>query len=331
MWPRARTPPPSTRAAGPSFWRGPSAGHRARPRGDRRSRRAGHPPGRRPDRPRRRPRGQALPHVKHFELEITDATFITLAGASRSTPRPRSTASMSRTSVSARTLPTAEVVRATKASNRLSAPSAPSRAPNSSSVRSRIHHRLEDRVHARVALPAGLLPHLAPAPSLGAAAIQDEDPPIAADPVAKANRSTSRSASPRSNAPPPANATAACSQSWPPRPLELIEQGIPEGRSVVAITDNLSTRTNRRGRPVARAHPHWRFQFTPTHASWLNQVAIFFSILQRRLIKHGASTARPTSPSRCFASSSTTSRPPVMPLPEFHPGGRCCACPLHDH
>ncbi len=79
------------------------------------------------------------------------------------------------------------------------------------------------------------------------------------------------------------------------------------------------------------AHPHWRFQFTPTHASWLNQVEIFFSILQRRLIKHGASTARPTSPSRCFASSSTTSRPPVMPLPEFHPGGRCCACPLHDH
>ncbi len=29
-------------------------------------------------------------------------------------------------------------------------------------------------------------------------------------------------------------------------------------------------------------------QFTPTHASWLNQVEIFLSILQRRPIKHGA-------------------------------------------
>ena len=28
-------------------------------------------------------------------------------------------------------------------------------------------------------------------------------------------------------------------------------------------------------------------QFTPTHASWLNQVEIFFSILYRRLLKHG--------------------------------------------
>jgi transposase len=34
-------------------------------------------------------------------------------------------------------------------------------------------------------------------------------------------------------------------------------------------------------------HPRWRFQFTPTHASWLNQVEIFFSILARRLLKHG--------------------------------------------
>jgi len=27
--------------------------------------------------------------------------------------------------------------------------------------------------------------------------------------------------------------------------------------------------------------------FTPKHASWLNQVEIFFSILTRRLLKHG--------------------------------------------
>ncbi len=34
-------------------------------------------------------------------------------------------------------------------------------------------------------------------------------------------------------------------------------------------------------------HPRWSFQFTPTHASWLNQIEIFFSILYRQLLKHG--------------------------------------------
>jgi transposase len=70
--------------------------------------------------------------------------------------------------------------------------------------------------------------------------------------------------------------------------LELLEEGIPEGKEVIAITDNLSTRTTQEVGEWLEAHPRWRFQFTPTHASWLNQVEIFFSILARRLLKHGA-------------------------------------------
>jgi len=34
-------------------------------------------------------------------------------------------------------------------------------------------------------------------------------------------------------------------------------------------------------------HPHVHLHFTPTHASWLNQVELFFSILERRLLKRG--------------------------------------------
>jgi putative transposase len=30
-----------------------------------------------------------------------------------------------------------------------------------------------------------------------------------------------------------------------------------------------------------------RFVYTPKHSSWLNQVEIWFSILSRRLVKHG--------------------------------------------
>jgi transposase len=34
-------------------------------------------------------------------------------------------------------------------------------------------------------------------------------------------------------------------------------------------------------------HHHVFLHRTPTHASWLNQVELFFSILQRRLIRYG--------------------------------------------
>lgn len=75
--------------------------------------------------------------------------------------------------------------------------------------------------------------------------------------------------------------------------LDHLDEQIPvvEGQQIVAITDNLSTRGTENVENWLEAHPRWRFQFTPTHASWLNQVEIFFSILWRRLLKHGAFTS----------------------------------------
>ncbi len=34
-------------------------------------------------------------------------------------------------------------------------------------------------------------------------------------------------------------------------------------------------------------NPHVHIHYTPTHASWLNQVELFFSILERRLLRRG--------------------------------------------
>lgn len=39
---------------------------------------------------------------------------------------------------------------------------------------------------------------------------------------------------------------------------------------------------------------------TPTHASWRNQVELFFSILQRRMLRNGESTPSRASPSGSF-------------------------------
>ncbi len=75
--------------------------------------------------------------------------------------------------------------------------------------------------------------------------------------------------------------------------LDMLDAEIPviDGQRIVAITDNLSTRATQEVRDWLEAHPRWSLQLTPTHASWLNQVEIFFSILVRRLLKHGIFTS----------------------------------------
>ena len=57
------------------------------------------------------------------------------------------------------------------------------------------------------------------------------------------------------------------------------------------ILDNLSTHKPKNDRWAAR-HKSVRFHFTPTHASWLNQVEIWFSILWRAALR-GASFTSP--------------------------------------
>ena len=72
--------------------------------------------------------------------------------------------------------------------------------------------------------------------------------------------------------------------------LEQLEATIPSGQRVIAILDNLSTHTTEEVNEWLTEHPRWQLVFTPKHASWLNQVEIFFSILTRRLLRHGQFT-----------------------------------------
>jgi transposase len=58
-------------------------------------------------------------------------------------------------------------------------------------------------------------------------------------------------------------------------------------QQIHVVLDNLSTHRPRRDQWLAR-HRNVHFHFTPTHASWLNQVEIWFSILARSTLK-GAS------------------------------------------
>ncbi len=69
--------------------------------------------------------------------------------------------------------------------------------------------------------------------------------------------------------------------------LDQLEAEIPAAGRVVAVLDNLSTHKTTEVQDWLVEHPRWQLVFTPTHASWLNQVEIFFSILTRRLLRHG--------------------------------------------
>ncbi len=71
--------------------------------------------------------------------------------------------------------------------------------------------------------------------------------------------------------------------------LDYTNEHLPDdGNRVIAIVDNLSTHSTDAVAEWLEDHPRWEFVFTPTHASWLNQVEIFFSILARQLLKNGA-------------------------------------------
>jgi transposase len=67
---------------------------------------------------------------------------------------------------------------------------------------------------------------------------------------------------------------------------DLVAQ-TPTGLDLHCIVDNLKTHSTELVEHFLDQHPHVHLHFTPTHASWLNQVELFFSILERRLLRRG--------------------------------------------
>lgn len=60
--------------------------------------------------------------------------------------------------------------------------------------------------------------------------------------------------------------------------------------AIHVVLDNLNTHKPKNDRWLKR-HPNVHFHFTPTRASWLNQVEIWFSILQGNSLKDGSFTS----------------------------------------
>lgn len=67
---------------------------------------------------------------------------------------------------------------------------------------------------------------------------------------------------------------------------DLVAQ-TPKGLDLHCICDNLATHKTEKVQTFLSKNPHVHLHFTPTHASWLNQVELFFSILERRVLRNG--------------------------------------------
>ena len=71
--------------------------------------------------------------------------------------------------------------------------------------------------------------------------------------------------------------------------VEFLERA--PAREVHIILDNLSAHKSQVVRDFLATHPNVHFHFTPTYSSWLNQVEIWFSKVERDVIVRGIFTS----------------------------------------
>ncbi len=66
----------------------------------------------------------------------------------------------------------------------------------------------------------------------------------------------------------------------------------PGGRQIHVIADNLWAHKTKAVAEFLAAHTNIQLHYTPTYSSWLNQVEIWFSKIQRDLITRGIFTSK---------------------------------------
>ena len=73
--------------------------------------------------------------------------------------------------------------------------------------------------------------------------------------------------------------------------LDRVVATQPKGREIHLIVDNLSAHKTKAVTEWLDAHPHITMHFTPTYSSWLNQVELWFSKIERDCIARGIFTS----------------------------------------
>lgn len=74
--------------------------------------------------------------------------------------------------------------------------------------------------------------------------------------------------------------------------LEELDRLVAPGLELHLIMDNGASHTSKATRAWLAEHPRFVAHYTPKHASWVNQVELFFSILTRKVLKRGSFASR---------------------------------------
>lgn len=74
--------------------------------------------------------------------------------------------------------------------------------------------------------------------------------------------------------------------------LDTIDERVPGHLGVHVVLDNLSTHKTPRVKRWLQRHPRFHLHFTPTHASWLNQVERWFAGLTDRQLRRASHRSR---------------------------------------
>jgi len=69
--------------------------------------------------------------------------------------------------------------------------------------------------------------------------------------------------------------------------LKHIEEQVPEDLEIHTIVDNYATHNHQAVKRWLARHPRWHIHHTPTYASWLNQVEIWFNLITQQAIRRG--------------------------------------------
>jgi putative transposase len=69
--------------------------------------------------------------------------------------------------------------------------------------------------------------------------------------------------------------------------LKRVDAGVPADLDVHLVVDNYSTHKHPAVKRWLAARPRYHVHFTPTYASWLNQVEIWFNLITQRAIRRG--------------------------------------------
>jgi putative transposase len=70
--------------------------------------------------------------------------------------------------------------------------------------------------------------------------------------------------------------------------LKQVEANVPTDLDVHLVVDNYATHKHETVRRWLAARPRWHIHYTPTYASWLNQVETWFNIITQKAIRRGS-------------------------------------------